>query len=136
MYCNYDWQLVTKLEALREEYMRFAVEKCACVLREYRPAVENITGFPPLHFSSTNLYFVTLHIFCCMLINCPQADVLLAEGEIKADEIWDIYNSSPRIPQVCSELSFQNKVCLGFCFIIKRTQDFLSQKGSVGIKMK
>ncbi|KZV54475.1 ATP-dependent zinc metalloprotease FtsH [Dorcoceras hygrometricum] len=61
--------LAAKLEALREEYMRFAVEKCACVLRKYRPAVENIT------------------------------DVLLAEGEIKADEIWDIYNSSPRIPQ-------------------------------------
>ncbi|KAI3451526.1 hypothetical protein Pfo_008191 [Paulownia fortunei] len=61
--------LAAKLEALREEYMRFAVEKCSAVLREYRPAVENIT------------------------------DVLLEKGEIKSDEIWKIYNSSPRIPQ-------------------------------------
>ncbi|XP_011099753.1 probable inactive ATP-dependent zinc metalloprotease FTSHI 4, chloroplastic isoform X2 [Sesamum indicum] len=61
--------LAAKLEALREEYMRFAVEKCTSVLREYSPAVENIT------------------------------DVLLEKGEIKADEIWKIYNSSPRIPQ-------------------------------------
>ncbi|KAL0378262.1 UNVERIFIED_CONTAM: putative inactive ATP-dependent zinc metalloprotease FTSHI 4, chloroplastic [Sesamum radiatum] len=61
--------LAAKLEALREEYMRFAVEKCSSVLREYSPAVENIT------------------------------DVLLENGEIKADEIWKIYNSSPRIPQ-------------------------------------
>lgn len=61
--------LAAKLQALRDEYMRFSVEKCASVLREYRPAVENIT------------------------------DVLLEKGEIKADEIWDIYNSSPRIPQ-------------------------------------
>ncbi|KAK4393786.1 putative inactive ATP-dependent zinc metalloprotease FTSHI 4, chloroplastic [Sesamum angolense] len=61
--------LAAKLEALREEYMRFAVEKCSSVLREYSPAVENIT------------------------------DVLLEKGEIKADEIWKIYNSSPRIPQ-------------------------------------
>ncbi|KAL0350405.1 UNVERIFIED_CONTAM: putative inactive ATP-dependent zinc metalloprotease FTSHI 4, chloroplastic [Sesamum radiatum] len=61
--------LAAKLEALREEYMRFAVEKCSSVLREYSPAVENIT------------------------------DVLLEKGEIKADEIWKIYNSSPRITQ-------------------------------------
>ncbi|KAG8383812.1 hypothetical protein BUALT_Bualt04G0052800 [Buddleja alternifolia] len=61
--------LAPKLEALREEYMHFAVEKCSSVLREYRPAVENIT------------------------------DVLLEKGELKADEIWNIYRSSPRIPQ-------------------------------------
>ncbi|KAL6582635.1 putative inactive ATP-dependent zinc metalloprotease FTSHI 4, chloroplastic [Orobanche minor] len=61
--------LAAKLEALREEYMRFAVEKCSSVLREYRPAVEIIT------------------------------DVLLEKREIKADEIWKIYNNSPRIPQ-------------------------------------
>ncbi|KAL7102073.1 hypothetical protein ACP275_08G096300 [Erythranthe tilingii] len=61
--------LAAKLEALREEYMRFAVEKCSSVIREYRPAVENIT------------------------------DVLLEKGEIKADEIWKFYNTSPRIPQ-------------------------------------
>ncbi|KAL2498602.1 AAA-type ATPase family protein [Abeliophyllum distichum] len=61
--------LAAKLQALRDEYMRFAVEKCASVLREYRPAVENIT------------------------------DVLLEKGEIRADEIWEVYNTSPRIPQ-------------------------------------
>ncbi|KAL3646998.1 putative inactive ATP-dependent zinc metalloprotease FTSHI 4, chloroplastic [Castilleja foliolosa] len=61
--------LAAKLEALREEYMRFAVEKCSSVLKEYHPAVETIT------------------------------DVLLEKGEIKADEIWEIYKSSPRIPQ-------------------------------------
>ncbi|KAI3451525.1 hypothetical protein Pfo_008190 [Paulownia fortunei] len=54
--------LAAKLEALREEYMRFAVEKCSAVLREYH--------------------------------------VLLEKGEIKSDEIWKIYNSSPRIPQI------------------------------------
>lgn len=37
-------QLAAKLEALRHEYMRFAVEKCSSVLREYRSAVETITG--------------------------------------------------------------------------------------------
>ncbi|KAL2498598.1 AAA-type ATPase family protein [Abeliophyllum distichum] len=62
--------LAAKLQALRDEYMRFAVEKCASVLREYRPAVENIT------------------------------DVLLEKGEIRADEIWEVYNTSPRIPQL------------------------------------
>ncbi|KAJ0097214.1 hypothetical protein Patl1_27889 [Pistacia atlantica] len=61
--------LAAKLEALRDEYMRFAVEKCASVLREYHSAVETIT------------------------------DILLEDGEIKAEEIWDIYKSSPRIPQ-------------------------------------
>ncbi|RWV93926.1 hypothetical protein BHE74_00022342 [Ensete ventricosum] len=63
--------LAAKLEALRHEYMRFAVEKCSSVLREYRSAVETIT------------------------------DVLLEKGEIKAKEIWDIYRKAPRIPQVC-----------------------------------
>ncbi|KAL3819818.1 hypothetical protein ACJIZ3_005723 [Penstemon smallii] len=61
--------LAPKLEALREEYMRFAVEKCSSVIQECRPAVENIT------------------------------DVLLEKGEINAAEIWTIYNTSPRIPQ-------------------------------------
>ncbi|XP_057801583.1 probable inactive ATP-dependent zinc metalloprotease FTSHI 4, chloroplastic [Salvia miltiorrhiza] len=61
--------LAAKLEALREEYIRFAVEKCSTALREHRPAVEKIT------------------------------DVLLEQGEIKADEIWKIYNDSPRLPQ-------------------------------------
>ncbi|ONK57643.1 uncharacterized protein A4U43_C09F2600 [Asparagus officinalis] len=61
--------LAAKLEALRDEYMRFAVEKCSSVLREYHSAVETIT------------------------------DILLEEGEIKAEDIWDIYNKAPRIPQ-------------------------------------
>lgn len=37
-------QLAAKLEALRDEYVRFAVEKCSSVLREYQSAVETITG--------------------------------------------------------------------------------------------
>ncbi|XP_048335248.2 probable inactive ATP-dependent zinc metalloprotease FTSHI 4, chloroplastic [Ziziphus jujuba] len=61
--------LAAKLEALRDEYMRYAVEKCSAVLREYHSAVETIT------------------------------DILLEEGEIKAEEIWDIYKRAPRIPQ-------------------------------------
>ncbi|KAG7614191.1 AAA+ ATPase domain [Arabidopsis suecica] len=61
--------LVPKLEALRDEYMRFAVEKCSSILQEYQSALEEIT------------------------------DVLLEKGEIKADEIWNIYNTAPRIPQ-------------------------------------
>ncbi|CAM8957481.1 unnamed protein product [Rhodiola kirilowii] len=58
--------LAAKLEALREEYMRFAVEKCLSVLKEHQSAVETIT------------------------------DVLLEKGEIKADEVWDIYSKSPQ----------------------------------------
>ncbi|XP_059648093.1 probable inactive ATP-dependent zinc metalloprotease FTSHI 4, chloroplastic isoform X2 [Cornus florida] len=61
--------LAAKLEALRDEYMRFAVEKCSSVLREYRSAVETIT------------------------------DTLLENGEIKADEIWEIYRRAVRNPQ-------------------------------------
>ncbi|CAN6821920.1 unnamed protein product [Brassica oleracea var. botrytis] len=61
--------LIPKLEALRDEYMVFAVEKCSSILQEYQSALEEIT------------------------------DVLLENGEIKADEIWNIYNTAPRIPQ-------------------------------------
>lgn len=61
--------LAAKLEALRDEYIRFAVESCSSVLRENHFAVESIT------------------------------DILLEKGEIKADEIWRIYKSSPRKPQ-------------------------------------
>ncbi|XP_078434949.1 AAA-type ATPase family protein [Wolffia australiana] len=61
--------LAPKLEALREEYMRFAVEKCRSVLREYRSAVETIT------------------------------EILLDKREIQADKIWEVYNKAPRIPQ-------------------------------------
>lgn len=61
--------LAPKLEALREEYMRFAHEKCSSVLMEHQEAVEMIT------------------------------DKLLEKGEIKAEEIWDIFKTSPRLPQ-------------------------------------
>ncbi|KAL8199659.1 hypothetical protein R6Q57_013227 [Mikania cordata] len=61
--------LAAKLEALKDEYMRFATEKCYSVLREYYSAVEEIT------------------------------DILLEKGEIEADEIWHIYKASPRISQ-------------------------------------
>ncbi|ERN19895.1 probable inactive ATP-dependent zinc metalloprotease FTSHI 4, chloroplastic [Amborella trichopoda] len=61
--------LCPKLEALKDEYMRFAVAKCTSVLREYRSAVETIT------------------------------DTLLEKGAIKGEEIWDIYNKTPRLPQ-------------------------------------
>ncbi|KAL3528052.1 hypothetical protein ACH5RR_012708 [Cinchona calisaya] len=61
--------LAAKLEALRDEYMRFAVETCSSVLKENHLAVESIT------------------------------DILLDKGEIKADNIWSIYKNSPRIPQ-------------------------------------
>jgi len=37
-------QLAVKLEALRDEYMRYATEKCSLVLKEYHLAVETITG--------------------------------------------------------------------------------------------
>ncbi|CAL1379837.1 unnamed protein product [Linum trigynum] len=61
--------LAAKLEALREEYMRYAYDKCSSVLREYHSAVETIT------------------------------DILLQKGEMKAAEILDVYKSAPRIPQ-------------------------------------
>ncbi|KAG2716263.1 hypothetical protein I3760_03G115600 [Carya illinoinensis] len=70
--------LAAKLEALRDEYMRYAVEKCSSVLREYHSAVETIT------------------------------DVLLEKGEIKAGEIWDIYNRAPRIPQYSAIIYYQS----------------------------
>ncbi|KAL3677045.1 hypothetical protein R1sor_026993 [Riccia sorocarpa] len=58
-----------KVVAIRDEYMRWAVEKCHSVLREYRSALETI------------------------------AELLLEKEEITAAEIWDIYNKTPRIPQ-------------------------------------
>ncbi|XP_042421122.1 probable inactive ATP-dependent zinc metalloprotease FTSHI 4, chloroplastic [Zingiber officinale] len=61
--------LAAKLEALRDEYMRFAFEQCLSVLKEYRSAVETIT------------------------------DVLLEKDQINSMEIWDIYEKAPRIPQ-------------------------------------
>ncbi|KAK4264761.1 hypothetical protein QN277_025892 [Acacia crassicarpa] len=61
--------LAMKLEALRDEYMRYAVEKCSSVLREYHSAVETIT------------------------------DILLEKGQINAEEIWEIYRTAPRVAQ-------------------------------------
>ncbi|KAL2657317.1 hypothetical protein AAZV13_04G173500 [Glycine max] len=61
--------LAMKLEALRDEYMRYATEKCSSVLKEYHLAVETIT------------------------------DILLEKGQIKAEEIWDIYKSAPHVAQ-------------------------------------
>jgi hypothetical protein len=45
-------QIGPKVQALRDEYMRYAVEKCSSVLREYRSALETIAGaveFPESH---------------------------------------------------------------------------------------
>nr|GMC62939.1 probable inactive ATP-dependent zinc metalloprotease FTSHI 4, chloroplastic [Ipomoea batatas] len=61
--------LAAKVEVLRDEYIRFAVEKCTSILKENQAAVEAIT------------------------------DVLLEKGEIKADEIWSIYKNYPQVPQ-------------------------------------
>ncbi|XP_042481047.1 probable inactive ATP-dependent zinc metalloprotease FTSHI 4, chloroplastic [Macadamia integrifolia] len=61
--------LAAKLDALRDEYLRFAVVKCSSVLREYHSAVETIT------------------------------DILLEKGQISAEEIWETYKKAPRIPQ-------------------------------------
>jgi hypothetical protein len=44
-YFYFSQQLAAKLEALRDEYMRYAVDKCSSVLREYHSAVETITGY-------------------------------------------------------------------------------------------
>jgi len=41
-------QLAVKLEALRDEYLRYGTQKCSSVLKEYRSAVETITGLVPL----------------------------------------------------------------------------------------
>ena len=40
----FETQLGQKVQALRDEYMRYAFEKCDAVLREYRSAVETIAG--------------------------------------------------------------------------------------------
>lgn len=37
-------QLPSKIEALRDEYMRYAMEKCLSILKENHAAVETITG--------------------------------------------------------------------------------------------
>lgn len=48
------------------------------------------------------------------------SDVLLEKGEIKADEIWNIYNTAPRIPQVSylSPSSLSVLIFFGFLQIL------------------
>ncbi|BBN18797.1 hypothetical protein MPTK1_8g05580 [Marchantia polymorpha subsp. ruderalis] len=58
-----------KVVALRDEYMRWAVEKCHSILKEYRSALETI------------------------------AELLMDKEEITAAEIWEIFKKAPRIPQ-------------------------------------
>lgn len=42
---------------------------------------------------------------CFLLYAFTCADILLEKGEIKAEEIWDIYKRAPRIPQVALEIN-------------------------------
>ncbi|KAG6545655.1 hypothetical protein Mapa_012840 [Marchantia paleacea] len=58
-----------KVVALRDEYIRWAVEKCHSILKEYRSALETI------------------------------AELLMDKEEVTAAEIWDIFKKAPRIPQ-------------------------------------
>lgn len=43
-------------------------------------------------------------VFGGWLCSFCYADILLEKGEIKSEEIWDIYKRAPRIPQVVLEL--------------------------------
>ncbi|GAB2232109.1 hypothetical protein Drorol1_Dr00011132 [Drosera rotundifolia] len=61
--------LEAKIQALEVEYIRFALEKCSSLLKEHHFALETMK------------------------------DKLLEKGKLKADEIWDIYDKSSRIPQ-------------------------------------
>eukprot|EP00252_Welwitschia_mirabilis_P023411 TRINITY_DN6600_c0_g2_i1.p1 TRINITY_DN6600_c0_g2~~TRINITY_DN6600_c0_g2_i1.p1 ORF type:complete len:851 (-),score=192.60 TRINITY_DN6600_c0_g2_i1:561-3113(-) len=58
-----------KIEALRDEYIRYGMETCASVLRECRSAVQTLV------------------------------DILLEKDEITADEIWEVFRNSSRSPQ-------------------------------------
>ncbi|XP_024517746.1 probable inactive ATP-dependent zinc metalloprotease FTSHI 4, chloroplastic [Selaginella moellendorffii] len=58
-----------KIQALRDEYMRYAIEKCTSVLLEYRSALETM------------------------------ADRLMEKTELQAADMWEVFNKSPRIPQ-------------------------------------
>lgn len=86
--------------------MRFAVEKCSSVLRENYFALEKITGIPLLMVSQfqkckfKGFGLVTRYLLLLFLHSSMLIDTLLDKGEIKADEIWKIYKSSPRVPQV------------------------------------
>lgn len=39
------------------------------------------------------------------------ADILLEKGKIKAEEIWDIYKSAPRVTQVDLKLKWRMLSC-------------------------
>lgn len=41
------------------------------------------------------------------------AEILLEKGKIKAEEIWDIYKSAPRVAQVDLKLKWSRL----FCFV-------------------
>eukprot|EP00271_Cylindrocystis_brebissonii_P018513 TRINITY_DN5283_c0_g1_i1.p1 TRINITY_DN5283_c0_g1~~TRINITY_DN5283_c0_g1_i1.p1 ORF type:complete len:900 (+),score=206.31 TRINITY_DN5283_c0_g1_i1:478-3177(+) len=60
--------LEAKVMALRDEYVRFAVNKCLSVLIKYRSALETL------------------------------AEELLHKEAIYAEEIWKIFNSAPHLP--------------------------------------
>lgn len=67
-------QVVPKVQALRDEYMRYAVEKCSSILREYRSALETIAGaFKYVFFSTSSHYYLM-----CML--SPVLFILLEVG--------------------------------------------------------
>lgn len=51
-----------------------------------------------MHVITFNGFSIWGFVFSCC------ADILLEDGEIKSDEIWDIYTNARRIPQVASEL--------------------------------
>lgn len=68
-----------------------------------------------MHVITFNGFSISGFVFSCC------TDILLEDGEIKADEIWDIYTKARRIPQVASELgcpgminTFYSQCFLGF----------------------
>lgn len=60
-------QLGPKVVALREEYMRYAVEKCASILKEYRSALETLAG---LNRSLGQAFCLNAFIFAKLLDAC------------------------------------------------------------------
>lgn len=56
----------------------------------------------------------------CYLRTC-YADILLEKGQIKAEEIWDIYKSAPRVAQVDLKLKWSMQP-VRLC--IKKANDF------------
>lgn len=53
--------------------------------------------FRLIHDSRTCFYELS---FTAKLLHTCYADILLEKGKIKAEEIWDIYKSAPRVAQV------------------------------------